>query len=182
MSPSTSWSTSSPRPDPVTSPLRPVLLLVALTLATRAFAADAASPVIARQIDELLKHRLRPEPLPIDLPNPFATQGATIQRATRSTTVVESTPRNGTGEEPADREAARATHSQILADCAARLRIGGTIRLKDQAQIVINDTPRKPGDLLIVPYQNTRIPIEIVRLLPDRVNLRYLEEEIAVKF
>lgn len=163
--------------------LRHGFLLV--SLAASAFAADAASPVIARQIDELLKHRLRPEPLPLDLPNPFATQGATIQRS-RPTTVLESpTPRNGNNDEPstpADREAERATHAQILADCASRLRVGGTIRLKDQSQIVINDTPRKPGDLLIVPYQTTRIPIEIVRLLPDRVILRYLDAEIAVKF
>ncbi|HEY1110471.1 MAG TPA: hypothetical protein VGE76_17610, partial [Opitutaceae bacterium] len=67
------------------------LLLATLALVTAdgtsALAADAASPVIARQIDELLKHRLRPEPLPIDLPNPFATTGATIQRS-RPTTIV----------------------------------------------------------------------------------------------
>ncbi|HEY1108096.1 MAG TPA: hypothetical protein VGE76_05680, partial [Opitutaceae bacterium] len=80
------------------------------------------------------------------------------------------------------REAARASHAEILADCASRLRVGGTIRLKDQVQIVINDTPRKQGDLLIVPYQSTRIPIEITRLLADRVILRYLDAEIAVKF
>lgn len=145
-------------------------------------AADTPSPVIARQIDELLKHRLQPEPLPIDLPNPFATSGAAIQRSARPTTVVENGQRSEDAATIPDREAARASHAEILADCATRLRVGGTIRLKDQVQIIINDTPRKQGDLLIVPYQATRIPIEVARLLPDRVVLRYLDAEVSVKF
>ncbi|MES2693527.1 MAG: hypothetical protein V4773_08645 [Verrucomicrobiota bacterium] len=155
--------------------------LVAAALCRPAIAADTASPAITRQIDALLKHRLRPEPLPLDLPNPFVLTGVTTTQRARPT-VVENGARIEDAAASPNREATQVNHSEILADCAARLRIGGTIRLKDHVQIVINDTPRKEGDFLYVPYQATRIPMEIVRIMNDRIVLRYMGAEISVKF
>src|SRR5437868_1296145 len=59
----------------------------------------APSPIIQQRIDALLKHRLKPEPLPTDPPNPFqvtsgsstrdlAADGVAVKPATRGANEV----------------------------------------------------------------------------------------------
>lgn len=146
---------------------------VPLTLFAAAPATDSSAK-IRQRIDALLTRRLLPEPLPADLPNPFETTSA----AARSRLIARTEPA-AVATDP-DREAIPARHGDLLADYAARLRISGIMRLKDQILVVINDTPRKEGDLIPVPSTSPRIHLQISRLLPDRVVLRYLDAEIAL--
>lgn len=158
---------------------RPVRYLLAafapLALLGAAPAADSSAK-IRQRIDALLTRRLLPEPLPADLPNPFESTTA----AARSRVIARTEPAEKAVATDPDREAVPARHGDLLADYAARLRISGIMRLKDQILVVINDTPRKEGDLIPVPSTSPRVHLQISRLLPDRVVFRYLDAEIAL--
>ncbi len=160
------------------------LLLLALPFAAVLPGAPrVASPPmpIAKQIDALLKNRLRPEPLPIDPPNPFVLPNS--RRDTPSITPGDAAANASGGARANPNEVARpATAGEILADCAAHLRIGGLMRTKDQVQLVINDLPRKEGDVMTVPWNGTRIQITIAVILPEQVILRYNDARLAVRF
>src|SRR5262245_21462409 len=88
---------------------------------------------IGQHIDALLRTRLRPHPLPLDPPNPFALPGAARRDNNPSAQSTTEPPALASdGNRP---NAARAaTSAEILADCASRLRIGGLLRFNDQVQ------------------------------------------------
>jgi hypothetical protein len=145
----------------------------------------APAPItLTQQIDALLKRRLRPEPLPLDLPNPFALPGngggrrdAAIQALNEPAGAATNPPRTNPNE-----EARVATSAEVLAESAARLRFGGIMRVQGRVQLVINDVPRKEGDTIVVPWNNTRISLQIVSILADQVVLRYNEADYMLRF
>jgi hypothetical protein len=95
-------------------------------------------PSIAQQLDRLLQRRLKPEPLPLDLPNPFVmlAKEAKDSIITQSVAVAEAAPADAM-------EAIRpVANADVLADAISRMHFGGVIRMKDQVQILINDAPR----------------------------------------
>lgn len=164
---------------------RAALIVVALLASPVAPAGTPSpSPAITQQIDALLKHRLRPEPLPVELPNPFVVTAGGIRDAVtdpvrgRSNAFAEA----GAAAANPDREAVAPTNVDVLAACASRLRIGGVIRIKDQLQIVVNDTPRKEGDFITVPWSGASVHLRIVKLLPEQLTLRYLDAELTVRY
>jgi hypothetical protein len=143
------------------------------------------SALIRQRIDALLKRRQKPEPLPVDPPNPFSLTAvgtanpspprdpppATV--ATEPTAVVAA---------PVGEEAETANPTELLARCASRLRITGVIRLKDQVHVIINDSPWKEGDYLIV-NQGTRIlRLQVARIQPGQLTLRLEEAELVLRF
>lgn len=149
--------------------------------ATPTKSAPATPPPIpiAQQIDALLKRRLRPEPLPVDLPNPFALPTSNVRREGAIATPAEAPPplRANPNE-----EARVATNADILAECAARLRIGGIMRVQGRAQLVINDAPRREGDSIVVTWNNTKISLLVVQIFPDYIVLRYNDADLSVRF
>lgn len=168
---------------------RPRAIAVVLTLSVTAGVFAAAAPPakkaepapipIAQQIDALLKRRLRPEPLPLDLPNPFALPGSNGRREGQPALVEPVTaPRVANPNE----EARVATNADILAECASKLRIGGVMRVQGRAQLVINDAPRREGDSLIVSWNNTKVSLLVVQILADQVVLRYNDADISLRF
>jgi hypothetical protein len=151
--------------------------------------ARAAAPAatLAQQIDALLKHRLRPEPLPLELPNPFVVTGGGIRDVVtegaraRPAAAVEGGAARDLAANP-DQEAVPPSHADVLAACAGRLKIGGIIRMKDQVQIVINDAPRKEGDFITMPWNGGAVHLRIVRLQPEQLTLRYQDAELTLRY
>ena len=167
------------------------LLLAALSAAFAADPAPAPSVPqlsVRQQIDALLKARQKPEPLPIDLANPFAFAGKTLREGlvaeTTARTDVASVENSATG--PAGMHLAHGTLSRnsadVLAACAVRLKIGGIIRLKDQIQVLVNDIARKEGDSISVVSNGAVIQIQVFRLTPGQLVLRYDEAEVTLKY
>lgn len=174
---------------------RPTLLFLALVAGL--FAAEAArvgmddSAVIRQRIDALLKRRQKPEPLPVDPPNPF------VQVSGGTAAVTAAAP--GPGREPAvsgfspattvpppatrtDEEAGSASTTELLARVASRLRITGAIRLKDQLHVIINDNPWKEGDTLVINQGARIIRLQVLRIQPGQLTLRLEEAELVLKF
>lgn len=165
------------------------LLLVAFASAFAAAPAPASKSVsVQQQIDALLKARQKPEPLPIEPANPFAFTA----KSPREGIVTESTAKSGvaavensaTG--PAGMHLAPETPSansaDVLAACAVKLKIGGMIRLKDQIQVLVNDVARKEGDFIPAVSNGSTIQIQVIRLTPGQLVLRYEEAEVMLKY
>ena len=144
------------------------------------------SPAVVQQIDALVRHRLRPEALPIDPPNPFVITGGGIRDSViesgrvRSTMTLEALP-NSPSLNP-DREAVPASNADVLAACVRALRIGGVIQMKDQTQVVINDTPRKEGDFLTVQWNNAPVHLRLVRVTREHFVIRYQDAELTLRY
>jgi hypothetical protein len=170
-------------------PLRAAALLVFIVPGGLVAAGDTPpSPKIQHRIDALLKHRLKPEALPINPPNPFqVTVGAkregpddlVSKPATSNESATLSLPAAG---EVQPKDVANASPAEVLIACASRLKLGGIIMLKEQLQIVVNGSPRKEGDVVAADWNNTIVYLRIVRLLPGQLVLRYREAETTVKF
>lgn len=149
--------------------------------------ARAPSPAIVQRIDALLRHRLRPEALPIDPPNPFSVTGGGIRDSAieggrvRSSMIVEPLSNSGGNLNP-DREAVPASNADVLAGCVRALRIGGVIQMKDQTQVVINDAPRKEGDYLTVQWNNAPVHLRLVRITRELFVVRYQDAELTLRY
>lgn len=164
---------------------RPLLLAAALasswlapnpSLAGSATAA-ARSDRIRGQIDALLAARRNPTPLPVDPPNPFAAASA----GSVSPGAGGGGPDAASGSRPPEAPAIEAD-AQVLARLASRLRIGGLIRIKDQSQVVINDSPLREGDYFVAEREPRTIQLQVVRIAPGQLTLRLDEAELTVRF
>jgi hypothetical protein len=168
----------------------PVFFLLAANLMLAApAAAPASSPKAPTQserlqmrIDALLKRRLKPEPLPVVLPNPFVvvsggTNGVRLDGNDDDGAdgVVVETPAKPTEPVPT-------TSAEALARGAAKLRIGGMVRLKDELQIIINDSPRKVGDTVVLDRNNAMTYFQVVRIAPGEVTLRLNDATQTIRF
>lgn len=170
----------------------PSIVLVALgaVFACAAGSGNATlpSPALQHRIDVLLKHRLKPEPLPVNPPNPFQMQSNARFSAEElgskpAVTDESATPGSPTPADPTQaREISGASHSEVLISCATRLKLGGIIVLKEQIQIVVNGVPRREGEMIAADWNNTIIYLRIARLLPGHMVLRYGDAEATVKF
>lgn len=166
------------------------ILLLLVLLAGGAWAAadrraNQESALIRQRIDALLKRRQQPEPLPAEAPNPFALQ-ANVPAV--SNLGRESAPAAGTGE-PApvivaqsDDEFATSNTAELLARFASRLRITGMIRLKDQVHIIINETPWKEGDYLIINQGRRIFRLQVMRIQIGQLTLRLEDAELMLRF
>ncbi len=153
-------------------------------------AAKAAkqSEHIAQLIDGLLKHRLKPDPLPMTLPNPFVVvSGGIVARhedgpgpEVRGEGETEKLPASPEGKVSAE---APASSAEVLARCAATLKIGGIIRLKDQAvQIVVNGVPRKEGDFIVLEQDQAVVRLQLARIMSGMILVRLNEAEQTIRF
>lgn len=162
----------------------PVLALLTGLLLPAAPAPDESAQ-IRQRIDALLKRRLKPEPLPVDPPNPF-TPGAAISvnqspaREPAPATVSPAPP--GAIVDKAEDDAGSASTTELLARLASRLRITGVIRVKNQLNIIINDNPWKEGDYLIINQGARIIRPQVMRIQPGQLTLRLEDAELVLKF
>lgn len=144
------------------------------------------SALIRQRIDTLLKRRQKPEPLPVDPPNPFSltavgTANPVPPRDTPPTIVAtESSAAVGAG--TPGQEAETSNPTELLARFASRLHITGVIRLKDQVHIIINDSPWKEGDYLIVNQGARILRLQVARIQPGQLTLRLEEAELVLRF
>jgi hypothetical protein len=142
--------------------------------------ATPASPMIQQRIDALLKRRLRPEPLPVNLPNPFQMSGGIVREASPEERAAE--PDGAALANAINQGKINANPIEVLTSVSAKLKIGGIIALKDQLQLVINGVPRKEGDSVAADWNGALVFVKIARLSAGQIVLRYGEAEITMKF
>jgi hypothetical protein len=167
-----------------------LILLFIVLLAGGAWAAGdrraiQESALIRQRIDALLKRRQQPEPLPAEAPNPFALQAniPTVPNLGRESAAAAG------GAEPApvivaqsDEELVTSNTAELLARFASRLRITGMIRLKDQVHIIINETPWKEGDYLIINQGRRIFRLQVMRIQTGQLTLRLEDAELMLRF
>ena len=129
-------------------------------------------------IDALLKNRLKPDPLPSILPNPF-------QLAEEAPVNTSHTP----GDEPAGHEAVvpvdaapPGSDAEFLALYAATLKISGMVQLNGRLQLIINQSSYKEGDFIVLRNKETNIFLKVVHIVPGELTLGYNGVEQTVKF
>lgn len=165
---------------------RRLLPFVAAGLVVGAISLVAAAPTGGRtpaqvektqqRIDSMLKNRLKPEPLPLTLPNPFQVVGGTATLSEGS-----APPTDATTETPVPEVVTDST-TEALARYVGKLKIGGYIRINNQPQLFVNDAPRKEGDFIIVEQKDSAIYLQIVQITTSNVTFRLNEATLTVKF
>jgi hypothetical protein len=142
------------------------------------------SALIRQRIEALLKRRQKPEALPVDPPNPFSLTAVGTASPVPSRdapgAVAAEPPAAATGTPGGEAELSNPT--ELLARFASRLRITGVIRLKDQVHVIINDSPWKEGDYLIVNQGARIIRLQVARIQPGQLTLRLEEAELVLRF
>jgi len=172
--------------------MRPCTHLLFLLAASGALASPGAatkapttSDRLKQRIEILLQHRMRPDALPVILPNPFevVSGGAVAGRpdgpdpgATDNAEVAKALTGKLADELPPG------SSSEALARCVAKLRIGGTVTLKGQLQIIINDYPRKEGDTVVLDRNNAMTYLQVVKVAPGALTLRLNEATQTIRF
>ena len=165
---------------------RPLLLTGTLAILAGVLSAAPVAPTpadsikVRQHVDALLKLRRKPEALPVDPPNPFAVLTAPGTSAPRESN---SAPADAGSMAPAMREdLAAASSTELLARFASRLRITGLIRLKDQVHVIINDSPWREGDLIIVNREPRLVQLRVVKIQPGLLTLRLDDAELVLRF
>lgn len=164
-----------------------ILLIGGLAVLAGALGAAPLTPTAAdslkvrQQVEALLKVRRRPEPLPVDPPNPFALVTAAGPGSSRESAATSADP--ATILPPAVRDdVAGASSPELLARFASRLRITGLIRIKDQVHVIINDSPWREGDFIIVNREPRLVQLQVVRIQPGLLTLRLEDAELVLRF
>lgn len=161
------------------------LILVAVALAAVSLGLPVAHAAkqtltIQQRIDALLKRRLNPEPLPVELPNPFQ------MSATGNSDAAEGAAKEETDKLHQTIAASQGTptsnSTQVLTECASHLKIGGIAVVNGQTQIAINNILRKEGDVVMAEWNNSLVQIVVVRFLAGKIVLRYQDAETTLKF
>jgi len=157
--------------------------LAGVLLAAPAKPSPGESALIRQRIDALLKKRQKPEPLPAEPPNPFALASALAggPAPTRETPQAGEQPAAAIEIGSAD-ESAPASTAELLARFSSRLRITGIIRLKGQVHVIINDSPWKEGDYMILNQGTGIIRLQVMRIQPGQLTLRLEDAELVLKF
>jgi hypothetical protein len=141
----------------------------------------AESRAIHQQVDALLKPRRKPEALPVDPPNPFLLQAAPGAAVPRDPAAKTAEPSAGPSPGARD-DLAGATSTELLARFSSRLRITGLIRLKDQVHVIINDSPWKEGDYIIVSREPRLVQLLVTRIQPGQLTLKLEDAELVLRF
>ena len=126
------------------------------------------------RIDELLKSRLAPDPLPTSLANPVQLPGGAVAAETRD---------NPTPDVPSNHRAdpvgptgtpgplTPGSDREILAQYVASLKISGAVKLNGQAHLIINQSPYKEGDLILLGTPDSPVYLQVIRITPTELTL-----------
>jgi hypothetical protein len=160
---------------------KPLLLTILFLAAAGVRAADEPPAKIlplAERIQSLLGPHLRPTPLPVTLPNPFAlTRGSVEVVATAA--AVTAAPTEPTAK-PVDPDNP-AVDIETLARCILRLRIGGTIEVGGITQLVVNQAPYREGDLISVNDRGATVQLLLVQLNSSEITFRLRDATQVVR-
>ncbi|HEY4301007.1 MAG TPA: hypothetical protein VGM73_09050 [Candidatus Didemnitutus sp.] len=159
-------------------PLAASLLLMASVLVAAAPAAKPADVALRlrQRIDTLLLRRNKPDALPVKLPNPFAVVTGGVMRSDDSD---DDTPVDGVKTPEA---APVDTNAEALARNIAKLRFGGMVTVKGVLQIVINDVPRKDGDVIVLDRNNAMTYLQVVHIGKNELTLRLNDATQTIRF
>jgi hypothetical protein len=124
---------------------------------------------IRRSIDQLLKARVNPEPLPAVLPNPFTLPNAPTLLALEDDLA------------PVDAQAAVAapegpepgSDMETLVRFAATLKLGGLVSLNGQTSLYINQLLYKEGDVILMEKRDPKSAIKVIRIAPSGLTLGF---------
>jgi len=151
-----------------------LLLAAAVASGAPASARAKSADQFARtkaHIEALLKHRLNPEPLPANLPNPFQAPGGTA---------VVDAPRSGPpGNDPPPPVN---SDSETLVRLAAALKITGRVKLNDQVHLIINQATYKEGDRIPIYGKSDVTYLQVIRIAPGELTLGLNEAMETVRF
>lgn len=164
---------------------RPVLLLLAGFAAAGPLAADSRplatlTDATRQKISALLGPRRHPAPLPGNPPNPFSltpqAAGGVLPEAGSRDAAEPAAPtlRADPGTPP--------DTATLLARAAARLKIGGLLRLNQQFQIIVNDVAWKEGDYIVVDHIQPVVRLRIAQIQPGQLTLRLDDAELVIRF
>lgn len=160
--------------------LIPAVVLVIVVFGASSARAAKSTLTNQQRIDALLKQRLNPEPLPVDLPNPFLmSSGGNRDLAEGARDDTDKNSNSAPASLPAVPDQSSAF---VLAECAARLKIGGIAIVNGQTQIAINNVLRKEGDIIMTEWNNSLVQLVVVRFLAGKIVLRFQDTETTLKF
>lgn len=121
------------------------------------------------RIDQLLRARINPEPLPVTLPNPFTLP-------VNLAALIEDDLGPGKPNAPAAPVAEiiePGSHAETLAAFAATLRISGSVEIEGKLNFIINRLRYKEGDTILMDKRDPKSAITISRILPGSVTLTF---------
>ena len=122
------------------------------------------------RIDELLKSRLAPDPLPASLANPFQLPGGAVAAETRDNPTPD-VPSNHRADPVTPGPLTPGSDREILAQYVASLKISGAVKLNGQAHLIINQSPNKEGDLILLGTPDTPVYLQVIRITPTELTL-----------
>ncbi len=121
------------------------------------------------RIDALIGPRLKSEPLPDPLPNPFQPAEVALK--------------SGTDKTPKPMEnLSVSTDSEMLLYYGASLKISGTVRTEDATRLVINSSPYKVGDILTIKMKDSTAKLRILGIAPGELTVGLNEAVQVIKF
>lgn len=121
------------------------------------------------RINALLTQRLKPAPLPETLPNPFQLAAAApLPTSHENKTTSEGLP-------PGSDDA-------MLLFYGSALQITGTVRINEQAHLVINKSPYKVGDVFVVKGREGNAKLRILGIAPGELTLGLNDAVQVIKF
>jgi hypothetical protein len=173
------------------SPQRTRILAAGLLLSATLYSAPARvtqGTTIQHRIDALLKHRLRPEPLPVELPNPFLLYSGGIHDfkeddgSSKPVVKAENTTEGGPNGGAVVKPLSAPSNVETLMDCVARLKAGGSVVINGQTYLAINGVLRKAGDIILSDWNNLLVKIQVVRIVPGHAVFRYQDAETTLKY
>lgn len=119
-------------------------------------------------IDALLGPRLKAEPLPDVLPNPFQLTEAPSSTANPEQKIPDRIPIS--------------SDDEMLLYHSASLKITGVVRINDQTHLVINQAPYKVGDSISVKTKDGTLKLRVLGIAPGELTLGLNDAVQIVKF
>jgi len=118
------------------------------------------------RIDQLLKARIDPEPLPAVLPNPFALP-VSPAALTAGDDLAPGNPQAPAA--PAVEPLEPGGDAEILAAYLATLRISGSVRIDGQLNFIINQRRYKEGDEILMDKRDPKSTVKIEAAGPGTI-------------
>lgn len=121
------------------------------------------------RIDALLGSRLKPEPLPETVPNPFQLAELPVANpGDKDPKPVEKIPVS--------------SDEEMLLYYGASLKISGVVRINDQTHLVINQAPYKVGDTVGLKTKDGTVKLRVLGISPGELTLGLNDAVQIVKF
>ncbi len=129
------------------------------------------------RIDQLLKNRINPEPLPTTLPNPFTLP---VNLAALTEDDLGPAQPNAPAA-PVAEVLEPGSHAEMLAAFAATLRISGAVTVDGKLNFIINQLLYKEGDTILMDKRDPKSAITISKIVPGALTLTFNEASQVIR-